>query len=101
MADTTNDDLTTEHGALVTAKWDWTTSDTTSRWSRPQQAIKRRRYHIPTSSTDPYNDGFGVLRSRLKIRGKGESLVIRFESEEGKDFQILGWSVPYQVETDD
>lgn len=98
-AGTKADDALTPHGILLTAKWDWTTSANTGRWSTPQQAIKPRRWHIPTSATDPYNDGFGVLKSRLRLRGKGESLSVRFESQPGKDFQIVGMAIPYQVET--
>lgn len=84
------------HSALLTVKWDWTTESTTGRWSTSQQAIKPRRYHIPTSSTTPTYDGFGVLRTRLRVRGRGESAVIRYESEDGKDFQLLGWSIPFE-----
>lgn len=90
-----------EYSCLMTAKWDWTTSSSTGRWTNPQQALKPRRYHIPTSEDDPRNDGHGVLKSRLKIRGKGEALVIRYESEEGKDFQLFGFSIPYTVEVKD
>lgn len=101
MAGTDTDDLTTDHGCLMTAKWDWTTSNGTGRWTNPQQAIKARRMRIPTSASDPRNDGHGVLKSRLKVRGKGESLTIRFDSETGKDFQIFGWTVPFEAETTD
>jgi hypothetical protein len=100
MAGSIEDDATTDHGILVTAKWDWTYSDTPGRWSRPQQGIKPRAFFIPTDVNKPRDTGYGVLKSRLKIRGKGDALVIRFESEEGKDFQLLGWSVPYTVETE-
>ena len=99
MADSTAQDKTTTHGIIVTGKWGWTQSEATGRWSNPQQAIKPVRYHIPTDADDPNNDGHGVRHSRLKIRGKGKSLVIRFESEEGKDFQLLGWSIPFTAET--
>lgn len=101
MADTADDDLTVDHGVLVTAKWDWTYAAKAGRWSSAQQGIKPRRFFIPTDSSQPRDDGFGVLKSRLKIRGKGDALVVRFESEKGKDFQILGWSVPFEVEVDD
>lgn len=101
MADTTAADLTVSHGIKVTAKWDWTTSNSTGRWTTPQQGIKPRRVFVPTDPNDPYNDGFGVLKSRLLIRGKGESLVIRFQSEDGKDFQILGWSIPFKGKKED
>jgi hypothetical protein len=101
MADTSADDLTVDHGVLVTGKWSWTSASSTGQWSTPQQGIKPRRYHIPSSATDPRNSGYGVLKSRLKIRGKGESLTLRFESQTGKDFQLLGWVIPYEVEVDE
>lgn len=98
MAGSTADDKITDHGVQLTAKWDWTTSNSTGRWSAPQQAIRPRRYFIPSDSTDTRNDGFGIWKSKLKIRGKGEALVLRFESETGKDFQLLGWAIPFTVE---
>lgn len=101
MAGTDADDLTVDHGVTVKGKWDWTTSTGTSRWTRDQQGVKPRRYFIPTSATEPRNDGFGVMTSRLKIRGKGRAVVIRFDSQQGKDFQLLGWTIPYTSETQD
>lgn len=101
MADSELQDLDVRHGVLVRGKWQWTTSEETGRWTRPQQGYKPQRVFIPTNPTDPYNDGFSVTRSRLKIRGSGQALVIRYESEEGKDFQLLGWSIPFDVSTED
>jgi len=92
MAD---EDFTTPHGILITSKWGWTTNDETGRWSNPQQGIKPKRVHAPTNAANPNNDGHGVRHSKLKIRGKGRCLVLRFESEDGKDFQLLGWAVPF------
>lgn len=101
MADTSTEDLTTDHGVLITGKWDWTYNSTPGKQTVVQQGIKQRKYYIPTSATDPRSDGYGVLRSRLKIRGRGDALTIRFDSEEGKDFQILGWSIPHTIEVND
>ncbi len=99
MAGSPEDDFTTEHGCLVRAKWDWTTSDVPNRWSRTQQAYKPKRFHIPDNPEDPFNDGFGVRRSKLKIRGKGAALSIRYESQDGKDFQLIGWSIPFTADS--
>lgn len=101
MADTVEDDLTTEHGVQVIGKWDWTTKASTNRWTRPQQGIQPRRSYIPGSATTPRDDGFGILRSRRKLRGKGDALVVRFESETGKDFQLIGWTIPFTGETNE
>lgn len=99
MAGTAEDDKTTSHGIQITAKWEWTTSSSAGRWSNPQQGIKPKRVHGPDNADTPSNDGHGVLFSKLKIRGQGKSLVIRFESESGKDFQLLGWSIPFTADT--
>jgi hypothetical protein len=34
-----------------------------------------------------------VITTRMKVRGRGRSMRIKFESEQGKDFVLLGYSV--------
>lgn len=34
-----------------------------------------------------------VLATRVKVRGRGRSMRLKFESTEGKDFHLLGWEV--------
>lgn len=96
MADT---DDSVEHGVLITAKWEWTNGIGAGRWTNPQQGIKPKRAFIPTIDGEPFNDFHGIWFSKLKIRGHGKSLVLRFESEDGKDFQIMGWSIPFTADT--
>lgn len=99
MADSKALDPFITHGVQVQAKWEWTEKESAGRWSRSQQAIKPKRYYIPEDSNDPNNSGHSVLFSKLKIRGHGKALTLRFESEDGKDFHILGWAVPGTSET--
>jgi hypothetical protein len=74
----------------VSSYWDFKT--TTS--STAQQAYRFKSMPV----VDP-NDltTFGypntVIATRLKMRGRGRSMRVRFESEEGKDFNLLGWEV--------
>jgi hypothetical protein len=56
------------------------------------------RYYIPTGVEDAFDYGYDVVSTRLLIRGKGKALRIRFKSENGKDFQLLGWAMPYTAE---
>jgi hypothetical protein len=61
--------------------YDFTTSSATGKWSTRQQI---------------YNENLtnrGVNFRRLKVRGKGRALQLRFESESGKPFTIIGWSI--------
>ena len=76
---------------FVSSAWDFNDTFGTS-----QQAY-RLKFPIVV---DPDNlDVFGypesVITSRLKVRGTGRSVRIRYESEEGKDFLLLGWGVIY------
>ena len=98
MSGTTADDINKAHSCLVTAKWEWTEKQSAGRWSRPQQAIKPKRFFIPTDPNTNF-DGHGILFSKLKLRGHGKALVVRFESEDGKDFQLYGWAIPVTSET--
>lgn len=85
----------TEHGVLVRGKWQWTSSGGSSKWTPPQQGIRLPRL------SEERQEMYDVYRSRLKIRGRGESVAFSFTSEPGKDFVLLGWAVRYKGETDD
>tara|TARA_B100002049_G_scaffold146858_1_gene109157 strand:- start:4664 stop:6994 length:2331 start_codon:yes stop_codon:yes gene_type:complete len=74
-------------------KWDWTDSGTANRWTAPAQVYRFRRNYIP--ALGPFNYDFDVIETKNKVRGKGKSLRVRFESESGKDFQLLGWATSY------
>ena len=61
--------------------WEFTNSGNSGRWSSLQQIYNPNLL---------YRD---VNYRRLKIRGKGRSLQLRFESETGRPFSIIGWSI--------
>lgn len=66
---------------LMRGIWDWTTSASTHRWSSQQQIYK----------TSLANSTFN--HKRLKVRGKGKSLQLRFDSVDDLPFTIVGWSI--------
>lgn len=75
--------LETEDNAscYVQGVYDYTTSSAEGKWSSRQQI---------------YNENLtnrGVNFRRLKVRGKGRALQLRFESESQKPFTIIGWSI--------
>lgn len=84
-----------EHSCIVTAKWEWTDREAAERWSNPQQAYKKQRVFFAGGGDESKEDGHPVVHTKLKIRGKGKALTIRFESEDGKDFQLLGFAIPF------
>jgi hypothetical protein len=79
-------------------KWDWTSTSTANRWSESQQVYRLRVPYIAGSAGNVFDYSYDVVETKNKVRGKGKSLHLRFESEEGKDFQLLGWAVEYTAE---
>lgn len=84
------------------ARWDWANSSVSNRWSTKVQAYRFRR--LPQFSEDDldFDTGFPIVVTKNKIRGNGKAVQFRFESDEiGKDFDLLGWAVPFEGNTED
>jgi hypothetical protein len=65
----------------VQSIWDYAETGDTGKWSSKQQVYN-------SNLTDR-----GVNFRRLKLRGKGRALQLRFTSEAQKPFAIIGWSI--------
>jgi hypothetical protein len=79
-----------ESSLLVSAYWDFQKNPSSS----PQQAYRL----LTTPVVDPgalgvFDYNSTVVTTRLKLRGRGRSLRIKFESEPGKNFILLGYSM--------
>lgn len=75
---------------LVSSFWDFKNSSSSS----PQQAYRFKSMPV-VDSTNLLNFDYpeSVITTRMKVRGRGRSMRIKFESEQGKDFILLGYSV--------
>ena len=76
-------------GLKVSAAWDF------AEGFGPSQQIYRLKYPLfPNSSNlNDFNYPEDVITSRVKVRGHGRSMRIKYESEQGKDFLLLGWGM--------
>ncbi len=83
---------------LLQARWHWADDVTSGRWSDQQEAYRLLRHYIP-SGTGAFTYGFDVVQTTNQVRGKGHALSLRFDSTDGKDFHLLGWSIPYTALT--
>jgi len=86
---------------LMQARWEWSDNSVSGKYSPSMQVYRLQRgssTYTPSSGTD-FNSGFPVSISRNKIRGSGKALRLRFSSEEGKDFDILGWAISFSGNT--
>ena len=81
------------YSCKMTGKWDWVTSDVQGKVTEGREIylLDDRRLANVGNDEDAY--GFEVIERKNKVRGSGNSLVLRFESEPGKDFEILGWAL--------
>lgn len=68
---------------FVSSRWDYSNNEVMGRWSTRQQCHK----------IDPYHD---YHNRKLKSRGSGQVCNLRFESEDGKPFHLIGWAT-YEI----
>ena len=76
-------------GLKVSAAWDFAEDFGTA------QQVYRLKYPLfpDNSNLSDFNYPDDVITSRVKIRGHGRSMRLKYESEQGKDFLLLGWGL--------
>jgi hypothetical protein len=72
----------------VEALWDFKRTTGTP----AQQAYKPQYLPIPTAA-GPFEYPYSVIKSRLRIRGRGQEVQLKFSGEQGYDFHILGYDI--------
>lgn len=82
-------------GCLVYGAWDWHESASGNKFSQPQQAYRFRKPKVLEGPTEDVDIPEGIVYTKLKVRGKGRALALRYESEPGKNFVLLGASIPF------
>lgn len=75
--------------ALLSSAWDFKDTFGTG------QQIYRKKFPVVVdpSNLDNYNYPEDMITSRVKVRGHGRSMRLRYESEQGKDFILVGWGI--------
>jgi len=75
--------LEQEEGASCSMRglWEWTTASSTGRWSNAQEVYTAAKLNR------------AVNFRRLKVRGKGRALQLKFTSNAGNPFTLIGWSI--------
>lgn len=75
-----------ESSLKISAYWDFKVNPATS----SQEAYRHKGPIVPESLSS-FPSPTTVLSTRLKLRGRGRVVKLRFEGSEGKDFNLLGW----------
>jgi hypothetical protein len=94
-----NSDFTpaSQSGCMVRSQWNYANQIESNKWSPLVQAYRYRMPRFVVSTSDPFNTGFYAITSKNKLRGRGKAIALYFETEEGKDCQILGWNISVNV----
>lgn len=95
-----NGDLLNPGSCKMQARWDWSNDANSNKFNPERQIYKiRRTFHAGSHPQSSFDDGFPVVWSRNKVRGRGRALNFKLSSEEDKDVHILGWQIEMVVET--
>ncbi len=87
-------DTPINYGSLtIQSRWDWADNNTSGKWGTTQQVYRPKHFTLfPTpDNSEP------VLVAKVKIRGYGRSLHLKFIGATDKDCILVGWSVMYRT----
>lgn len=87
-----------QSSCLFRAQWDFANSIISNRWSPLRQSYRYRKPLLVESLSDTYDNGFDVIYSKNKLRGKGKAFSLYFETEPYKDCNLLGWNLTINAE---
>lgn len=82
-------------GCLMSPMWDWHRTGGGHKIGRAQQAYRFKLPIVGGASQEVLDNGEEVVYTKLKVRGFGRALTLRYESEPDKDFHLLGYSVAF------
>jgi hypothetical protein len=83
-----------ESGCLLQTRWDFTDNSNPGKWGQEYQVYRLLRPYLVNGS-GPFDDGYPLVITKNKIRGRGKGLQIKLSAETGKDMKLVGWSMTF------
>lgn len=83
----------TQSSCMSRIQWDWADKYLSNRWSPLRQIYRYAKPPKVSNQGDDYDNGLEVLTTKNKVRGRGRSFAVYFETEPKKDCQIISWSL--------
>lgn len=81
---------------LLQTYWDWTDHSNSGKIDSSQEVYRFTRNYIPSGFNDPFDNGYPVVTTRNKVRGRGRALHIILTSPEEYDCHLIGWGMEIQ-----
>jgi hypothetical protein len=88
-------DADNESSSLLTAYWDWTDDSVSGKIGSQNETYRHTRGFVPAAADDV--NGYPVVVTRNKVRGRGRVLQLRFDGAATKDSHLLGFTTNYKV----
>ena len=88
------------YSCLMSASFGWSLAETSGMESRQQQSYLFQTRLLNKVGGNESDYPLAVVTTKLKVRGFGQVMSLRYESEEGKDFQLIGLSTPFATTTE-
>lgn len=82
---------TNQSGCLLSARWDFSDSANSGKWSTPKQVYRYNNDYLPEDISDPFDYGHSIITTKNNITGAGKAVSLRFESDGDKDLQLIGF----------
>jgi hypothetical protein len=80
-----------ESGCLMQSRWDFTDNTNPGKWADEVQVYRQPRPFL-AQPLQAFDDGYPLVISKNKLRGRGKAVQFRYRSEAGKDMKIVGWT---------
>lgn len=80
-----------QSGCLMQSRWDFTDNSYPGKWADEVQVYRQQRPYLVFGGED-FDDGYPLVISKNKLRGRGKAVQFKFSAEEGKDMKIVGWT---------
>ena len=94
--DLINDALLNESSCKLTAYWDYANDDGGAKVHGPYEVYRFKRPFMPDEFGN-FNFGDDYVTTKNKIRGRGKTVQLKFESSPAKDCKLYSWA--YNGET--
>lgn len=82
-----------QSSCLVRSQWNWAIDIISNKWSPLFQAYRHNRPLFIVDVNDGFDNGFEVVTSKSKLRGRGRAFSLYLSTEPKKDCRILGWNL--------
>lgn len=79
--------------ALLSVEFDWAEDSRSGKLTTQQEAYKYDTRRLAQGGDDEDSYPYRVVSTKLRVRGAGKAMKLRYEASEGKDMIILGHSI--------